>query len=330
MMNDVSITVVMAVYNAEKYLRRSIGSVIKQSVDKWKLICVDDGSTDSSWEILTEFEKLDPRISIYKQDNNGPAAARARGYVATDTTHAMILDADDEYCTDCLEKIYSLLDKDVDCIMPNVLIEHRDGSISNWFDDYGLVHGQFFSSEEAFERSLLSPSVHGWCLYRTALLKQYAVGDNAHYNSFNEDEFIQRVLLLKSRQIFLSEGKYVYHYNSSSITKGFQLKHLGYLMTCNKIVELASGQGLAERLQDLTYEYLFRTLVQLRYRQIHSCTTISKDDRMIISTQFREYFLFCKKNKGRIHYSDKKRPGLYRFAMLSNYSLMSIICWIKQ
>lgn len=329
MSNNVSITVVMAVYNAERYLHRSISSVLNQTSSNWELICVDDGSTDSSYDILCKYQKLDSRIKVLQQSNSGPAAAREKAYLGVVTTHAMILDADDELSSDFLEKVYNLLGLDVDCIIPNALVEHGTGSYTNWFAAYGFKDGQSVSSIDAFERSLISPSVHGWCLYKTSLLKKYAIGGNAHYNGFNEDEYIQRVLQLNSSSILFSEATYIYHYNGNSITKGFCIRHLGYIATCRKIIDLAIDNKLPARLIDLTYEYMFRTIVQLRYRQICSCSNMSSSDYQYISSQLKSNYMFCMANKKRIHYADKSHPNLYRIMLLRGFNLLSLFCWVK-
>ena len=66
------VTVLMPIYNAEKYLRDAIDSLLCQTSKDWKLICIDDGSIDSSTKIVEEYCNKDCRISLIKQANAGP------------------------------------------------------------------------------------------------------------------------------------------------------------------------------------------------------------------------------------------------------------------
>ena len=68
-MSSVKISVIVPVYNAEKYLNECISSIINQTFEDIEVICIDDGSTDNSLNILKEYAKEDKRISIVHQDN---------------------------------------------------------------------------------------------------------------------------------------------------------------------------------------------------------------------------------------------------------------------
>ena len=76
---DVKVSVVMPIYNAYDYLRPAIDSIICQTLGEIELICVDDGSTDQSLDIIRQYQKKDARIRIVTQTNAGPAVARNNG-----------------------------------------------------------------------------------------------------------------------------------------------------------------------------------------------------------------------------------------------------------
>ena len=90
-----SVSIIMPVYNAEKFLPRSIESVIHQSYRPIELILVNDGSTDSSEAICRKYALEDPRIKVLSQKNKGPAAARNRGVRQASGDFVFFLDADD-------------------------------------------------------------------------------------------------------------------------------------------------------------------------------------------------------------------------------------------
>lgn len=96
MKNNISVTFVMPIYNASKYLNESIGSIFAQSCPNWRLICIDDGSSDDSCNIVENYVDKDKRVSLIKQENAGPAVARARAIQKVETEYVAIIDADDK------------------------------------------------------------------------------------------------------------------------------------------------------------------------------------------------------------------------------------------
>lgn len=94
-MNNVLISVIVPVYNAEKYLKECIESVINQTVASWQLILVDDGSKDSSGDICKAYAEKDERICYIRQENAGVSAARNTGIKSATGKWVTFLDADD-------------------------------------------------------------------------------------------------------------------------------------------------------------------------------------------------------------------------------------------
>ena len=92
-MNTPLVSVITPVYNASKYLKRSIQSLLDQTYTNWELIAVDDGSTDNSWEILRSYP--DPRIKIFQRENGGQCAATNTGLQYIRGDYILFFDADD-------------------------------------------------------------------------------------------------------------------------------------------------------------------------------------------------------------------------------------------
>ena len=89
------ISIVVPVYNVAKYLPRCIHSVLAQTFTNWEMICVNDGSTDKSLEILEKYASRDKRIRIINKKNAGVSAARNDGVVAARGEYILFLDSDD-------------------------------------------------------------------------------------------------------------------------------------------------------------------------------------------------------------------------------------------
>ena len=94
-MDKPAVSVVVPVYNAGKHLVSAIGSIVDQTFEDWELICVDDGSTDQSPEVLDWFADLDPRIRVFHQSNSGVVAAANRGHQLARADLVCRMDADD-------------------------------------------------------------------------------------------------------------------------------------------------------------------------------------------------------------------------------------------
>lgn len=115
------VSVIMPVYNSASYIEDAIQSLLNQSNPNWKLICIDDGSTDNSKEIINSFINRDNRISLICQENAGPAVARARAIALADTEYISILDSDDAYSPDYIELMLKRAETTkADTIVPDV------------------------------------------------------------------------------------------------------------------------------------------------------------------------------------------------------------------
>ena len=103
-----TVSVIIPVYNAEKYLSSAVNSVLAQTFDDFEIIAVDDGSTDVSPEILKKFAKFVNCIRVIKQKNAGPAAARKTGLGAASGKYVYFMDADDLIHPQLLECAHEL------------------------------------------------------------------------------------------------------------------------------------------------------------------------------------------------------------------------------
>ena len=102
------LSVVIPVYNAEAYIGDALASVFAQSLVRFEVICVDDGSTDKSGEILSQLSKKDPRLRFFQQENRGAGVARNRAIAVARGEYVVFLDADDILAEDALETYYSM------------------------------------------------------------------------------------------------------------------------------------------------------------------------------------------------------------------------------
>ena len=110
--NNVKVSVIIPVYNAYDYLRPAIDSILDQTLTELEVICIDDGSTDNSLEILKEYQERDPRVRIVTETNAGPGIARNNGIKRARGEYLAFLDADDFYEPTFLEELYTVAVRD--------------------------------------------------------------------------------------------------------------------------------------------------------------------------------------------------------------------------
>lgn len=101
------VSVIVPVYNVEKYLRQCLDSIVNQTLDEIEIICVNDGSKDHSDEILNEYAEKDHRITVLTQENSGLSSARNLGMANATGKYISFIDSDDYIELDMLEKLYN-------------------------------------------------------------------------------------------------------------------------------------------------------------------------------------------------------------------------------
>ena len=100
------VSVILPAYNHEQFIASAVGSVLSQVYQHWELIVIDDGSTDATWRVLESF--TDPRIQLHHQSNQGSHAAINRGIELAKGDYVNILNSDDLYSPDRLERLLAV------------------------------------------------------------------------------------------------------------------------------------------------------------------------------------------------------------------------------
>lgn len=230
------ISILMSVYNSEKFLLKTIESIRSQDFKDWELICVNDGSTDSSIDILNEFASNDQRISVYSIQNSGCASIpRNIGLTKSKGNYVLQHDSDDFCSPNLLSNLYKrVIDTNADCVLPDLEFYYpneilKNHSIVGKFGDRNVV----LSGREALLLSL-NWDIHGLGLFNGNLLRaiKYDV------EGMNGDEFTTRKLFSLCNSVTFSEGTYFYVQHPSSITKKITPKLFDVYHTNVKILNL--------------------------------------------------------------------------------------------
>ena len=163
-------SVIMAAYNAEKYIEDAIGSVLNQTYENWELVVVDDGSSDKTAEIADNIARKDTRIQVIHQPNSGTAAAARNSALKVITgDYVQMLDADDLLEKNMLSKYNNKLSlEQFDIIVPNCRCFKKD-DISDivWQKTAPEEnYGRKITGKEGFELSL------DWIIHGAFLVKR--------------------------------------------------------------------------------------------------------------------------------------------------------------
>ncbi|MBQ6210493.1 MAG: glycosyltransferase family 2 protein [Prevotella sp.] len=222
---QVDVTVLVAVYNAQRYLRECLDSLLQQSLQHFQAICVDDGSTDGSWDILQEYASKDRRIeTIRLKENQGQAHARNVGLRAARGTFTCFLDSDDRLSPDALRSAVDVFHahERVDCVLFHVVNCDEQG---NKVSDYPMPTFEKLSGNEAFELSL-TWKIHGIYMVRTSIHRQYPYDETCKTYS---DDNTTRIHYVKSREVRCCEGIYEYRHHAASVTHRIDATRFNYL-----------------------------------------------------------------------------------------------------
>ena len=145
----VGISVIIPVFNCEKYLDICITSVLMQSYQDYEIICIDDKSTDDSLTILKKYAKNDNRIKILTNDvNKGPGYCRNKGVDVAEGRYIFFLDSDDWINEETLEVLYNRCENDkLDFIMFKYFVYYDDKNIFGHEPYYDMIYMDEYSNK---------------------------------------------------------------------------------------------------------------------------------------------------------------------------------------
>lgn len=199
-----SISIIMAVYNAEKYLTESIRSVLAQSYEDYEFIIVDDGSTDNSLSIIKRFAENNTKINYYKIPHSGLAKALNIGCEKSKNTYIARIDADDIWMPEKLEiqvdflrrhPEIALLGSSVTCINQNGHIIYCKG----------FNNGNELRHEEILNKLLrYNVFCHSSVIFKRETFEKVGKYDESFFSSMDYDLWIK---IAKQHQTFILSNK---------------------------------------------------------------------------------------------------------------------------
>lgn len=206
------ISIIIPIYNSELYLRSCLDSIMKQTYTNFEVICVNDGSTDSSEQIIKEYEKRDSRFKYYAKNHTNAGDARNIGLKYTKGEYLYFMDSDDILVPTILEELIVITkEKNPDIIIFQYrLLDDNLQTLSKCV--YGIDSDQyFFDSTSALEiRKLDITNIAVWNkLYSTSFVKQHNISFKSH-SSLN-DVYFSWLALMNAKNLILHKKVGIYY-----------------------------------------------------------------------------------------------------------------------
>lgn len=235
MMDRALISIIVPIYNSEKYLKQCLDSLLQQSYTNIEIICIDDGSKDCSSEIVEEYMRYDNRVKLIKQENAGVSRTRNNGINYAQGEYIMFVDSDDWIdLNTCETALNSIIINDADTVMWSYVSEREGGeNYKNIFPDgmifdvdmtRKILHRRLVGmlEEELAHPEMADSLCPVWGkLYKTNIIKKYAIQfvDLDEIGTYEDGLFNLEVFFYVKKVVYLKE--HFYHYrrnNENSIT----------------------------------------------------------------------------------------------------------------
>lgn len=259
------VSIIMPAYNAERYIREAIDSVLTQTLADWELLVVDDGSTDRTPVILREIR--DARVRILHQENQGPATARNTGLEAATRKYVAFLDADDLYLPSALADLTSYLDTH-----PEFDVVYSDGIMCDQ-DKRPLMnlseHRPGFYTGHILEQLVLSNSVIAvpiCTLTRKALI-------DAHRLRFDQD-----LDSLEDSYFWVEAARYAHFGYLDRVTCIYRIHQTNISLTTD--LRARAEREMAAQSKILQSTYFSGLSLPTRVQFIHRLLTATLDTQM--------------------------------------------------
>lgn len=213
------VSVIVPVYNCEKYIKKSVQAVLNGKYHNVEIILINDGSTDDSLEYCNQLQIQDDRVKVYSQKNRGPSVARNKGIELAMGEYIIFMDSDDEVSKYYVSDLSDLMHSE-DAVLGQVSYTQEIEKLSqNNMDETSL---QSCTSNEAFRLLWCGGIVDGY-LWNKIFLRKRITENKIRFceetRIWEDSLFIFEYLSVSSGRCFISENRdYFYRVNNESIT----------------------------------------------------------------------------------------------------------------
>lgn len=275
----VKLSVIVPIYNSQKYLCECIESILRQEYDNLEIILVNDGSTDNSYEICKRYEENDKRIKVIDQNNRGIMLARLSGFRVSRGEYIGFVDSDDWIASDMYKKLMDVAEeKDCDIVSMGYTLV-RGGELRQ--EDDATIFGLFEKgknmnivlSNMMYDKGRKRRGVHPalWSkVFRRTLLQTIYDNFKVHERiTMGEDAAIFYPCCLKAKSVFImKEYQYYYRIHSESTCRTMNINtfyeiHAFYRHMTNILLEFDQRYDLLKQLKQYVWSFVDSGLRQV-------------------------------------------------------------------
>ncbi|MDE5603883.1 MAG: glycosyltransferase [Helicobacter sp.] len=215
------VTIIIPVYNVEQYLKQCLDSIINQTLKEIQILCINDGSTDGSLNILKEYANKDKRIQILNKENGGQGSARNLGIKFINAECVYFVDSDDWLEIDALEKLYNLLQKtNADIVLSGAIMYIQESEKYNSKHFATCYHRQDgeICDFTAIKSKIFTRIAPFFKFYRFSFLQTLLENEKLYPEDILFEDVLPHIksLLLAKKITFLNQNKYFYRVRQNS------------------------------------------------------------------------------------------------------------------
>lgn len=307
------VSIIVPVYNAERYLRKCIESLLDQTYTNIEILLIDDGSTDNSLGICQEYMKINPRVEVFSQENQGQGVARNRGLQESRGEYIMFVDSDDWLETKALQTMYdSLQEKEADIAIASLYRTQMDKEdVASIYDEniQGnlLIKGK--NKGYVFEISSYPCAK----LYKASLFIESGFFFPNHY--FEDVAAIPILFVYADRISYVNRPLYYYRNHAGSTVN--HIYRLNDRIKClYSLVDIFKEHNLFEEYYEEMRKYMLRR-VKVNMRMVRSVLHIYEDDFAKRQQSFLEQVFSDK--------VEEKNIKVFTFGSFNLYTISKIL-----
>ncbi len=290
MKNDIAVSIIVPIYNEEKYLKKCLDSVVNQTLKNVEIIFVDDGSTDRSSEICKSYAAKDDRIIYFYKENEGLAAARQDGIEIAHGEYVGFVDSDDWLELNMYERMYEVAkQEDADVVMCGIYAD--EAGINPVYLEPG-VYDRGRIEKEILPRSLAgiteggSNSVLRWCnwsrIYSMRMIREHNLAFDRRFRRSQDLQLTFEAALVANKYVSICD-EYLYHNrtqnNGLSLSRGYTKN---FWSLYRPLIDRLYSDVAAYKKQDLSFNMHLCTFffAEAVVRNEYWNSTLKKEERI--------------------------------------------------
>ena len=299
------VSIIVPVYQVEKYIRQCVDSILAQTFTDFELILLDDGSKDQSGQICDEYARMDERVRVIHKENGGLSDARNKGMDQINGNYFMFVDSDDYIAPTMVECLYkNILSQNADIAACNYLYFSENDRKKDFVTN---VKSEILDGTEIFYNRKNERNYGIWTVAWNKLYKRKTCGKvRFRFGKYHEDEFwANEIYQMDIKIVTISECLYYYrqHENSTMRQK-----------------KIARSLDIIEAFQERIYIYLRdETYADQAYKVlIYSLEYLEESKRLITNkNEKRKYIQVEKRTKDIIRQLKKRKlSGIQRISLI--------------